>query len=60
MYSLCNIDATGLVKGICLKLLVCGGGELVVSDGNILKLGCDDGSTTISMIKFRVPNVAQQ
>ena len=29
-----------------------GRGRLGVWDGNVLKLGCDDGCTTINIIKF--------
>ena len=29
-----------------------GGGGLGVWDGNVLKLGCGDGCTTINIIKF--------
>ena len=29
-----------------------GGDELGVWDGNVIKFGCDDGCTTINIIKF--------
>ena len=29
-----------------------GRGELVFWDGNVLKLGCDDGSTTVNIVKI--------
>ena len=34
------------------KRLVEGEGKLGVWDGNVVKLGCDDGCTTINIIKF--------
>ena len=42
----------GKTYGWLPKGTSCGGDGLGVWDGNVLKLGCDDGCTAINIIKF--------
>ena len=37
---------------VCYWYLICRGQECYSGDGDVLKLGCEDGCTTINVIKF--------